>query len=120
MTTREPGESFTLGELRELGPRGAVDHALASLVREGVIENVSRGHYVRPRVSRLVGLVPPSVESIVHAVASASQAVVEVHGVEAARQFGLTTQVSMHPMYVTSERSRTELTHLKPPRSEGI
>jgi hypothetical protein len=124
VTAREPGEPFTLAELRELGSRGAVDHALAYLVREGVIENVARGLYVRPRVSDLVGPVPPSVESIVHALASASQTVVEVHGAEAARQFGLTTQVPMHPIYVTSGRSRTipvgalqiELRHAAPSR----
>jgi hypothetical protein len=104
---RALGEPFALVELRELGPRGAVDHALAYLKREEVIVNVTHGIYVRPRVNPLVGRVPPSAESIVRTWATASQSVVEVHGAEAARQFGLTTQMPMRPVYITSGRSRT-------------
>ena len=84
--TRELGKPFALVELRELGTRGAIDHALAYLTREAVIVNVTRGIYVRPRVDPLVGRVAPTAESIVKAWAAASQSVVEVHGAEAARQ----------------------------------
>lgn len=122
--TRAQGEPFTVVELRELGPRGAVDHALAYLTREEVITNVTRGIYVRPKVNPLVGQVPPSAESIVRAWAAASQSVVEIHGAEAARQFGLTTQMPMRPVYATSGRSRTmqvgalkiEMRHAAPSR----
>jgi hypothetical protein len=121
---RPIGEPFTLVELRELGSRGAVDHALARLAHEGVVVNVARGIYVRPKVNPLVGRVPPSAESIVRALAAASQSVVEIHGAEAARQFGLTTQMPAHPVYTTSGRSRTieigevkiELRHAAPSR----
>lgn len=105
--TRALGKPFTLVELRELGTRGAIDHALAYLTREAVIVNVTRGIYVRPRVDPLVGRVAPTAESIVKAWAAASQSVVEVHGAEAARQFGLTTQMPMRSVYITSGRSRT-------------
>ena len=120
----EIGEPFTLVELRELGPRGALDHALAYLTREEVIANVTRGIYVRPKVNPLVGRVPPSAESVVRAWATATESVVEIHGAEAARQFGLTTQMPMRPVYATSGRSRTmrigelkiELRHAAPSR----
>jgi hypothetical protein len=105
--TREIGVPFTLLELTDLGPRGAVDHALGYLVREEVIANVTRGMYVRPKVSRLVGHVPPSAESIVKAWADASQSQFEVHGAEAAREFGLTTQMPVSHVFMTTGRSRT-------------
>jgi len=124
VSARTLGEPFTLIELRELGPRGAVDHALAYLTRQEVIVNVTRGIYVCPKVSPLVGRVPPSAESVVRAWAEASHSAVEVHGAEAARQFGLTTQMPVRPVYATSGRSRTmhlgelkiELRHAAPSR----
>lgn len=121
---RPLGEPFTLIEVRELGSRGAIDHALAYLTRKEVIVGVTRGIYVRPKVSPLVGRVTPSADSVVRAWAAASQSVVEVHGAEAARQFGLTTQMPVRPVYATSGRSRTmqlgelriELRHAAPSR----
>ncbi len=122
--SRPVGEPFSLIDIRGLGPRRAVDHALSYLTREEVIVNVTRGIYMRPKVSPLVGQIPPSPDSIVKAWAAASMSKVEVHGAEAARQFGLTTQMPMRPVYVTTGPRRNiqvgdltiELRHAAPSR----
>src|ERR1700722_9057305 len=124
VSARESGEPFTVSELRELGPRAAVYNALSRLAHEGVINPVTKGVYVRPKMNRYVGSVPPSAESVAHAIASAAKSAIEVHGAEAARQFGLTTQVPMRQIFVTTGPSRmvrvgsseVELRHAEPSR----
>ncbi len=100
------GEPFTSSDLLSVGTRASVDQALSRMVRSGAIERIYRGVFVRPRTNRYVGKVPPAPEKVAQAVARASQSVIEVHGVEAAREFGLTTQVPMRAVFLTSGRSR--------------
>lgn len=124
ISARESGEPFTVAELRELGPRAAVYNALSRLAHEGVINAVTQGVYVRPKMNRFVGVMPPSAESVAHAIASATKSIIEIHGAEAARQFGLTTQVPMREIFVTTGPSRkvrvgsaeVELRHAEPSR----
>jgi hypothetical protein len=100
------GEPFTTSELLELGTRGGVDHALSRLSVAGTIERLAPGLFVRPRQSEYVAKVATSPEKIVEAIARKSQSIVEVHGAQAAREFGFTTQVSMRPVFVTTGRAR--------------
>lgn len=98
------GEPFTTASLLVHGTRAAVDQALSRLARAGVIQRVARGVYVRPEVSRYVGTVPPEPLKIAQAVAHGET--VQVHGAEAARRLGLTTQVPTRPVFLTSGASR--------------
>lgn len=100
------GRPFTSSSFIVLGPRGAVDRALSRIVREGEIERLARGVFVRPRKNRFVGKVFPSVGDVVRAIAKDSGETVQVHGAEAARRFGLTTQAPTTPVYHTSASSR--------------
>ena len=101
------GKPFTTSRFAALGPRGTVDRALARLVEQGEIERLARGVFVRPRKSRYVGSVLPGVGEIVHAMAAASGETVQMHGAEAARRLGLTTQVPVAPVYHTNASSRS-------------
>jgi hypothetical protein len=101
------GEPFGVRELLNLGPRASVDQALSRMARGGEIERVTRGFYARPLVNEKLGrTVPVEPEKIVTAIARAAGAQVNVHGAEAARRFGLTTQVPMRQVYTTTGRSR--------------
>jgi hypothetical protein len=100
------GEPFTSSELLELGTRAGVDHALSRLSGAGTIERLAPGLFVRPRQSKYVANVATSPEKIVEAIARKSQSLVEVHGAQAAREFGFTTQVSMRPVFVTTGPAR--------------
>ena len=99
----EPVASLTF---LQAGSRAAVDQALSRLVREGVLSRVARGVYVRPKRNRFVGEVSPEPLRIAEAVAKASGTIVEIHGAEAARRFGLTTQVPATPVFLTNGSSR--------------
>jgi hypothetical protein len=103
----EPGTLIATSRLLCHGPRAAVDQSLSRLVRAGEITRAARGlHYV-PKVSRLVGSVPPEPRAVAEALAESRGELIAVHGAEAARQLGLTTQAPLSPIFLTSGRTRT-------------
>lgn len=95
-------------ELLHLGSRAALDQALSRLVRRGSLMRAGRGVYVRPIETRF-GIRAPSAEKVVEAIASLRGETVVSHGAAAANALGLTTQVPVRVVYLTSGRSR----HLK-------
>lgn len=101
------GTPFTGARFLEHGSRSVVDRTLSRLVGEGEIERLARGVFVRPRTSRFVGTVLPGVAQVVEAIARSNGETVQVHGAEAARRFGLSTQVPTAPVFLTSASSRT-------------
>jgi hypothetical protein len=101
------GEPFTAKTLLAYAPRTAVDQTLSRLARAKHIVKVARGAYVRPKVNALVGQVAPSVERVLQTLASSGGETIALHGAEAARRFGLSTQVATRPVFYTSGRSRS-------------
>jgi hypothetical protein len=97
---------FVIANVLSFGTRAAVDQAITRLVKEGTIERVTRGMYMRPGVDEYVGKVFPSAEEIVAALASETNAVFDVHGALAAVELGLTTQHPMSTIFLTTGRSR--------------
>lgn len=100
------GEPFLVTRFLPLGSRSSVDQALSRLARDGTIMRVSRGIYVRPKASRLFGKALPPTEKVIFALTQAQEEKVEIHGAEAERRFGLSTQTMMKPVYLTSGPSR--------------
>ncbi len=101
------GKPFTTSRFADCGPRGAVDRALSRLVHEGEIERLSRGVFVRPRKNRFVGNIVPGVVEVVQAIARDNGETVQVHGAEAARRLGLSTQAPTAAVFHTSASSRS-------------
>ena len=101
------GKPFTTSRFANCGPRGAVDRALSRIVHEGKIERLSRGVFVRPRKNRFVGNVVPGVFEVVQAIARNNSETVQIHGAEAARRLGLSTQVPTTHVFHTSASSRS-------------
>jgi hypothetical protein len=97
------GEPFTTAALLQFGTRKAVDLELARLVKNGVLMRAVRGVYVRPKKNRYIGFVPPEPFKVAMATAGGKR---EVHGAEAARRLGLSTQVPVQPVYYTTGPSR--------------
>ena len=100
------GEPFTTADLMRLGTRAAVDQNLTRLVRNGSIERIARGVFVRPVINEYVGKVSPEPTKIAEAVAQSSGSAIKVHGAEAARRFQLSTQTPMQPVFWTSGPNR--------------
>jgi hypothetical protein len=92
--------------LLHLGNRAAVDQALSRLAERGRLIRAGRGVYLRPIESRF-GARAPSVELAVEAFAAQRGETIVPSGVAAANALGLTTQVPVRSVYLTSGRSRT-------------
>ncbi|EAP88689.1 hypothetical protein OA2633_05807 [Oceanicaulis alexandrii HTCC2633] len=92
--------------LLHLGNRAAVDQALSRLVERGQLMRAGRGVYLRPVASRF-GARSPSIEQAIQGVAAQRGEIIVPAGAAAANKLGLTTQVSVRPVYLTSGRSRT-------------
>lgn len=99
------GTPLVAKELLHLGSRAAVDQVLSRLVRRGVLLRVGRGIYALPVESRF-GTRAPSTVKMVEGLASQRGETIVSHGAAAANALGLTTQVPMRAVYLTSGRSR--------------
>ena len=93
-------------ELLHLSNRAAVDQTLSRLVRRGNLMRAGRGIYIRPVESRF-GAHPPEPSKVVEAIAAQRGESVAPHGAAAANELGLTTQVPVREVYLTSGRSRS-------------
>jgi len=93
-------------EFLHLGSRPAVDQAFSRLAKAGKLLRVARGTYAAPVRSRF-GTRPPASEKIIKALAERDGEIVVPHGANAAYALGLTQQVPVREVYLTSGRSRT-------------
>jgi hypothetical protein len=100
------GEAFTSTEFNGLGTRASVDQALSRQVKRGEIARVARGVFVRPKNSRYFDQVMPELSKVAQAIANAHGETIQVHGAEAARLLGLTTQMPLQSLFYTSGRNR--------------
>jgi len=75
-------------------------------VKAGVLSRVTRGVYVRPKRSPYVREVPPEPIKVAEAIAAETGSLIQIHGAEAARRMGLSTQVPSRPIFYTSGPSR--------------
>ena len=96
---------LTAKELLHLGNRASVDQALSRLVRRGNLVRAGRGIYVRPIESRFGARLPVASE-VVEAIAAQRGETIVRHGAAAANALGLTTQVPVREVYLTSGRNR--------------
>jgi hypothetical protein len=92
-------------EFLHLGSRVAVDQAFSRLSKAGKLLRVARGTYVAPISSRF-GSRAPAPGKVVKAVAEQSGETIAPHGASAANALGLTQQVPIREVYLTSGRTR--------------
>jgi predicted transcriptional regulator of viral defense system len=99
------GVSVSAKNLLHLGKRAAVNQSLARLSKRGLIFRVDRGIYFQP-ISTRFGTRLPSIEQIVEALAIQRGETIVPNGAAVANTLGLTTQVPVRSVYLTSGRSR--------------
>ena len=99
------GSPLVAKELLHLGSRAAVDQVLSRLVQRGSLLRAGRGIYVLPVQGRF-GSRAPSALKMVEGLANQRGETIVLHGAAAANALGLTTQVPMRAVYLTSGRSR--------------
>nr|WP_321327908.1 DUF6088 family protein [Alcaligenes faecalis] len=93
-------------EFLHLGNRAAIDQAFSRLAKTGQLLRVARGAYATP-ISNKLGVRTPAPDKIVMSLAEQTGETVVPHGARAANTLGLTQQVPICEMYLTSGRTRT-------------
>ena len=91
--------------LLHLGGRAAVDQALSRLARKGELMRICQGVYVRPVQTRF-GPRPPSLEKVLASLSALWGETIVPCGGMAANALGLTTQVPIRSVYLTSGPNR--------------
>ncbi len=103
----QKGRPFSRVIFAQVGSRAAIDKALSSLVQSGSLERVARGVYMRPKMSIYTGnRVRPNPLAIMMILAKANGETIQIHGAEAVRRLGLSTQMQVLPTYYTSGTTR--------------
>ena len=93
-------------EFLHLGTRSNVDQVLSRLARRGILLRVGRGMYTKPVKSRF-GIRPPSSRSVVRALSQRTGETIVPNGATAANALGLSTQIPMRELFLTSGSSRS-------------
>ena len=102
------GRPFSIRDFAELGTSTAISKAVAQLVRRGELERVCRGIYMRPKYSQCTGrAVRPGPLDLVNLIAKQNRWTLQIHGADAVRRFGLSTQMPVIPIYYPSGPSRS-------------
>ena len=82
-----------------------VGSVLSELTNEGILVKIAHGIYTKPRKSKF-GVVLPSVDKVVQAIAIRDNAEVLPSGMTALNALGLSTQVPMNYTYLTTGSER--------------
>ena len=91
--------------LLHLGSRAAIDQALSRLARSGRLLRVCQGVYVHPVETRF-GSRPPAIDKVVASLSTLwGETIIPCGGAEA-NALGLTTQVPVRSVYLTSGPNR--------------
>jgi len=104
-TSLEEGGIVSPKEFLHLASRAAIDQAFTRLTKAGRLLRVGRGLYVAPVTSRF-GTRSPAPEKVVAAVAHQKGEIALSHGAAAANALGLTTQVPVREVFLSSGPSR--------------
>jgi predicted transcriptional regulator of viral defense system len=99
------GALLAAKELLHLGSRAAVDQALKRLEQRNELMRLGRGLYVLPVKTRF-GIRAPAPEKVIERLAFTRAETIVPHGAAAANTLGLTTQVPVKHVYLTSGPSR--------------
>jgi hypothetical protein len=100
------GKIITPKEFLSLGSRTAVDKTFSRLAACGKAIRVARGMYVAPQESEF-GSYPPPAGKVVSSYGQITGERIVPSGARAANNLGLTTQVPMEELFLTTGKART-------------
>lgn len=90
----------------DYGSSVAIRKALDRLEKKQVIIRVAQGIYVRPKISKLIGVLTPSAEEVAQAIAKRDRIKTLPTGSYALNALGLSTQVPMNIVLLTDGSPR--------------
>ena len=105
VTTLPEGAPVSAKMLLHLGTRPAIDQSLSRLARRGQLLRAGRGVYVSPIVTRF-GSSAPLPEKVIEELSSQRGETIVPSAAASANALGLTTQVPVRTVYLTSGKTR--------------
>ena len=106
ISRKKRGELLFPVDFRGLGSSEAVRLALHRIEKDGYIQRVAQGIYVRPKTSKYAGKVLPTAEEIAMAIAKRDKIRLVPTGAYALSALGLSTQVPMKLVFLTDGAPR--------------
>ena len=100
------GKLHCVADFYELGNDRVVRQALIRLEKRGILERVKRGVYLLPEVDAEIGVLHPSLDDIAKTIAERDNVQILPTGALALNILGLSTQVPMNAVYVTTGASK--------------
>lgn len=103
---KQRGWVFTAKDFIDIAPRNTIGVTLHRLIKKGIIRKIGYGIYDFPAQHPKLGILAPSPDSIVSALATRTGDIIQPSGAQLANQLGLDTQVPAKPAYLTSGPSK--------------
>ncbi|MGF1925601.1 MAG: DUF6088 family protein [Bacteroidia bacterium] len=100
------GELFFADDFVNYGSADNIRKVLSRVEKEGLIERLSQGIYLKPKQDSLLGKIYPNTEEIATAIAKRDKARIAPTGILALYVLGLTTQVPLKSVYLTDGSQR--------------
>ena len=100
------GDLILPEDFYELGSAEAIRVSLHRLEKDNIINRVAHGIYVRPKISKLIGVLTPTAEEIAGAIAKRDKIRTLPTGSYALNALGLSTQVPMNIVLLTDGSPR--------------
>lgn len=102
------GSFFFAQDFSDVAPPDAVRKSLQRLVTDGLIIRVAPGIYYYPKIDNVYGLgiIKPGISDIAEAIARRDNALIAPTGPYALNMLGLSTQVPVNAVYITTGSSR--------------
>jgi hypothetical protein len=104
--SKKSGTIYFVEDFLISGNAKAVNKALERLVNKNELTRVTTGIYTRPKKSKLLGFVMPTIEEIAKAIAIRDKARIVPTGSYALNALGLSTQVPLKAVYLTDGAAR--------------
>lgn len=101
-----PGEIFFSVDFSKYGTPENIRQVLSRLEKEGVLERIAQGVYLKPKRDPLLGVLYPSIEKIAEKIAKRDKARIAPTGVMALYLLGLTPQIPLKMAYLTDGSQR--------------
>lgn len=102
----KPGDVFLPSDFKDLGTSTAIRKALSRFVEIGRVDRMGQGIYVIPKYDKVFGKVLPSIEQIANILAKKDHVKIKPSGQYALNKVGLSTQVPMRLVFLTSGHSK--------------
>ncbi|WP_369597737.1 DUF6088 family protein [Bordetella genomosp. 5] len=113
------GGTVTPRDFLHLGSRAAVDQAFSRLTRSGVLLRLGRGVYAAP-VASPFGKRAPAAEKVIRALEETTGEAIVAHGAAEANRLGLTSQMPVRRVFLSSGPPRRLLFGKNPVQIEHI